>query len=85
MENLGLAKHKDFLERYGRRLIGAHLHDILGCQDHLSPSQGKIDFSMLKPYLKKNVLKVIEAHQPASAEELISSRKFISQLYDEPM
>ena len=85
MENLGLAKHKDFLERYGRRLIGAHLHDILGCQDHLAPLEGQIDFNILKPYLKKNVLKVIEAHQPATAERLINSRKFISQIYDEPV
>ncbi|MDD5409624.1 MAG: sugar phosphate isomerase/epimerase [Candidatus Omnitrophica bacterium] len=84
MENLGLASHKDFLERYGRRMIGVHLHDILGCQDHLAPLQGKIDFSMLKPYLMKNALKVIEAHQPATAEELIKSRNFISRVYDEP-
>lgn len=83
MENLGLARHKDFLERYGSRLIGIHLHDILDCQDHLAPLQGKIDFQMFKPYLKKDSLKVIEAHQAASAEGLIKSRNFISQLYDE--
>lgn len=85
MENLGLLRHGDFLERYGRRLIGVHLHDILGCQDHLAPLQGQIDFTILKPYLKENTLKVIEAHHPATAEELIKSRNFISQVYDEPM
>ncbi|MDD5129016.1 MAG: sugar phosphate isomerase/epimerase [Candidatus Omnitrophica bacterium] len=83
MENLGLLRHKDFLERYGRRLIGVHLQDIFGCQDHLAPSKGQIDFSMLKPYLNRNTLKVIEAHHPATAEELIQSRNFISQVYDE--
>jgi len=84
MENLGIANHKDFLDRFGRRMIGVHLHDILGCQDHLAPLQGKLDFSMLKPYLMKNTLKVIEAHQPATAEELIKGRNFISRVYDEP-
>ena len=84
MEDLGLAKHSDFLERYGQKMIGVHLHDIRDCQDHLAPSQGKIDFSILKPYLRKNTLKVIEAHQPATAEELIKSRNFLSLLYDEP-
>ena len=85
MENLGLARHKDFLEFYGRRLIGVHIHDLLGCQDHLPPLQGGIDFSILKPYLKQETLKVIEAHHPATAEELIKSRNFISQVYDEPI
>ena len=85
MENLGLAKHKDFLERYGARLIGVHLHDISGCQDHLAPSRGQIDFNILKSYLKQSTLKVIEAHHPATAEELIMSRNFISKVYDDPI
>lgn len=84
MENLGFLKHEDFLRRYGARLIGAHLHDISGCRDHLAPLEGKIDFNMLKPYLGKGVLKVIEAHQPAGPEALARSRDFISGLYDEP-
>ncbi len=83
MENLGLAKHEDFLTQYSDRLIGVHLHDILGCQDHLAPLEGKIDFAMLKPYLKKDTLKVIEAHHPATPEALVKSRDFLSQLYDE--
>ena len=82
MENLGFVKHKDFLDLYGANLIGVHLHDILGCQDHLAPLAGKMDFTMLKPYLKKDTLKVIEAHHPATAEDLIKSHNFISELYD---
>ncbi len=82
MENLGFLKHKDFLDLYGDRLIGIHLHDIKGCQDHL-PALGKnLDFRMFKPYLKADTIKVIEAHQPASAQDLIKSLKFLSEIYD---
>jgi len=82
MENLGFARHKDFLDFYGNSLIGAHLHDILGCRDHLAPLKGDLDFGLLKPYLKKDTLRVIEAHYPATAEDLIKSRDFIGRIYD---
>ncbi len=81
MENLGFARHKDFLDLYGKSLIGVHLHDILGCQDHRAPLTGDLDFALFKPYFKRDTLKVIEAHSPASPEDLIKSREFITQLY----
>jgi len=70
---LGFAKHIDFLERYSSRLAGVHLHDVKGTQDHLAPGQGDLDFSMLKPYMNEETIKVIEAHDTASIADLMNA------------
>ncbi len=79
MENLGINRHRDYLEAYAKDMLGIHLHDVDGCDDHRSPLKGKIDFTKLKPYLVPETIKVIEAHHPATAEELRESKKFLEK------
>ncbi len=73
IEKLWSIKSGEYLKRYSSKLIGMHLHDCLGVRDHLAPGTGEIDYSFLRPYAKPGIIKVIEAHQPATAQELRQS------------
>jgi hypothetical protein len=56
---------------------------LKGCADHQAPGKGGFNFALLKPYLKKETLKVIEAHKQAAAGELIYAKSFLERLFDE--
>ena len=59
-EALGLIPRGSLLQSYSGQLIGIHLHDAVGLDDHIPPGSGEIDFKALKPFLKTDTIKVIE-------------------------
>jgi len=81
MEILGFTKQKDFLSLYSKRMLGIHLHDIIGSQDHYAPGTGIINFKSLRPFLSKGTLKVIEAHKQSSQREVKSSMRFLEKTF----
>ena len=80
-ERLGLCRHKDLLERFADRLLGVHLHDIIGIMnDHRVPGSGTFDFNMIKPYLSKDTIRVMEVHQPADIDGIRSGAEHLHRI-----
>lgn len=79
MEKLWQVSLLEYLKRYSSRLIGVHLHDVAGMQDHLVPGTGEFNFRSLRPYINAKTIKVIEAHFPATSQELTRSISFLNK------
>jgi len=76
-ENLKVQKHEEYLEAFSSRLLGVHLHDIILSDDHRAPGCGEFDLKRLRPYIKDDTIKVIEAHRKATKEEVKKSRGYL--------
>ncbi|MCM8790319.1 MAG: sugar phosphate isomerase/epimerase [Candidatus Omnitrophica bacterium] len=81
-DRLGLCPHRDLLDRFSARLIGIHLHDIIGLvNDHKSPGQGAFDFSTVTPYIRPDTILVMEVHQPATANDIRAGRDTLLKIF----
>ncbi len=76
-ENLGILQPNQLLEAYGRFLTGVHLHDATGYIDHQVPGAGEVDFELLKKYLKKDTIKILEIHPRETEEDLLKGVGFL--------
>ncbi|MCF8117945.1 MAG: sugar phosphate isomerase/epimerase, partial [Desulfarculaceae bacterium] len=59
-ELAGLEPASRWLESYGSTLVGCHLHDAKGHQDHQAPGQGEMDWPALTRALAGSPCKVLE-------------------------
>jgi sugar phosphate isomerase/epimerase len=69
-ENLGFINHVQHLESRCERLGGFHIHDVqFPGKDHCPPGSGTIDFAALKPFVKREHIKVFEFSPSLTVEE----------------
>ena len=59
-QQLGFSLHEEWLSRFKNRMVGIHLHDILGISDHHAPGKGDMNWEMVAKYLPTGIVKVCE-------------------------
>ena len=78
-ETLGFIPKNALLQNYADQLIGVHLHDAIGLDDHTPPGSGEIDFPALKPFLKADTIKVIELKPGIPASKVSEGIRFVQE------
>jgi sugar phosphate isomerase/epimerase len=59
-QQLGFGSHEEWLSLFRYRMVGIHLHDVLGITDHHAPGEGEVNWEIVSKYLRPEVLKVCE-------------------------
>jgi len=76
-ENLGIFRQEELLAAYSNEMIGIHIHDVRGCDDHLAPGQGELDFGQMGAALRSAPIKILEVHAKVEREDLGRGIRFI--------
>ena len=76
-ERLGICSQKDLLDSFSSDMIGIHIHDVKGIEDHLAPGEGDVDLKEIIGSIKKDVLKVLEVHKKAKKENMVKAKEIL--------
>jgi sugar phosphate isomerase/epimerase len=77
LDVLGFYPHEEWLKRFGHRIIGTHLHDVVGTTDHYAPGLGSIDFDMIASYLPEGALRTCEFQTFNTPEQVKAGLKVL--------
>ncbi len=75
--NIGMTPHIDWLQAYGGRIVGMHLHDAVGIENHRAPGQGNVDWRELAAFVPTNVIGVIEVDRHTLANDIHAGIQYL--------
>lgn len=78
-QKIGLTTHKEWLSRFKGRLIGTHIHDVIGITDHYCPGTGTIEWDMVAGLLPQLIIKVCEIGQWNDENHMSNIISFLEQ------
>lgn len=81
LQNLGLGTQEEWLRRFAGpqgRLIGVHLHDVVGLSDHLAVGMGQVDWALVAGYLPAGVLRTCEFQPTNSPQEVTAGLRKVT-------
>ncbi len=80
LELLGFSKQQDWLRAFRRHIVGMHLHDAVGLQDHKVAGAGEIDLDAVRSQVPEEALRVCEFASPASPEDVEAGYNYLKRL-----
>jgi len=79
-ENLGICTQEELLVTYSGMMIGMHLHDLRGLDDHFSPGQGQMDYGKIRNFVKEAPIVILEVHSKVNRRDLLRGAHVIREI-----
>ncbi len=77
MDRMGFFPGEIWLKRFSHRIIGTHLHDVIGLVDHQAPGLGDVDFRMVASYLPRDAFRTLEVLHSNTPEQIKAGMKIL--------
>jgi len=77
LDRLGFYPHEAWLQRFGARLLGTHLHDVKGLDDHHAPGSGEVDWDMVASRLPVGIYRTLEVQNFNSLQQIKDGMQFL--------
>lgn len=77
LSELGLCDHEEWLKKFGKRIIGIHMHDVKGITDHQAPGLGNVDFDMVARYIPEFAYRTLEVGPQATPDEITTGMELL--------
>jgi len=80
LQHMGFWRHEEWLRRFAGpqgRVIGVHLHDVVGLRDHLAAGLGQMDWDMVARHLPASALRTCEFQPFNSPQEVAAAVKWL--------
>ena len=77
LDRLGFYAHEEWLKRFGSRMIGTHLHDVVGTTDHYAPGLGSVNFDIVAKYLPDDAFRTCEFQTFNTPEQVKTGLEFL--------
>lgn len=77
MDKLGFIKHEEWLNRFSKRIIGVHIHDVVEVTDHQMPGSGSVNFEKIIPYIPAGANLTMELKPDLNLNELKNALEYL--------
>jgi len=79
LREFGFYSQREWLERFGDRMIGVHLHDNDGEKDHIAPGLGTIDWELVGTFIPASAIRTFEIRGFTTPDQIREAQELLHE------